>query len=48
MVNIAAEMKVKANSPFSCPGEGGEMPELDVQIITSGGLRIPAHSSVLV
>lgn len=45
--NIAGEMKVKANSPFSGAGEGGEMLELDVQIITSGGLRIPAHSSVL-
>lgn len=27
---------------------GNEMAESDVQIITSGGLRIPAHSNVLV
>ncbi|KAL2482666.1 BTB/POZ and TAZ domain-containing protein 1 [Forsythia ovata] len=49
--NFAREMKVKANSPFSGAGEGaiidGELAEPDVQIITSSGLRIPAHSSVL-
>ncbi|XP_059644622.1 BTB/POZ and TAZ domain-containing protein 1-like [Cornus florida] len=25
----------------------GEMPEADIQIVTSGGLRIPAHASIL-
>lgn len=29
-------------------GFSGEMPEPDIQIITSGGRRIPAHSTVLV
>lgn len=28
--------------------DAGEMPEFDIQIITSGGHRIPAHSTVLV
>lgn len=35
------------SSAVGVNGFAGEMPEADIQIITSGGRRIPAHSTVL-
>ncbi|KAG8362867.1 hypothetical protein BUALT_BualtUnG0029500 [Buddleja alternifolia] len=37
-------MKVKSIPPFA---GSGDMPEPDVHVITSGGVRIPAHSKIL-
>ena len=50
MSTIEFPNELVANTPFSDDFDqiSGEFPDADVQIITSGGLRIPAHRSILV
>ncbi|KAL8464721.1 hypothetical protein ACS0TY_034289 [Phlomoides rotata] len=41
---LSGQMRVKSIPPFAGTGE---MPEPDLHVVTSGGMRIPAHSKIL-
>lgn len=42
---LSGKMRVKSLPPVAGTGE---MPEPDVEVVTSDGVRIPAHSKILV
>lgn len=48
MNNFSGDLYETSPFPEDSVLSSGEMTEADVQILTSAGLRIPAHASILV
>lgn len=49
MVQLKKKLSGKMRLRYTPPYAGaGDMPEPDIQVVTSDGIRIPAHSKILV